>query len=177
MMSAAEVQPDYRYDESRMLEGIRSWQGERKQWLRAAVVPTPPPVALRTAAVVEEKPWWGAVPAVKMPVVHFSSLPSAAREVCEMVCAEFDIPLNVLTSANNGWHVSKTRHIAFYLMVRVMGVGMAQTARLLGGFHHTTVLSGIRVVEERMRIDDVYASRVKWMAERLTFSANMKREK
>jgi hypothetical protein len=167
-MVAAEATSDYRYDEAKMLAGIQSWQRERKLQLRAARAAVP---AVVPAAELVDPDLEGrrcrVLPVQRSVVVHFTSLPCDARPVCELVCAEFGITLERLTSQRSTWDICKVRHVAFYLMMRVMGVSSVRTARAMGGFHHATVLNSVRVVDARMQRDAEYCRRVKWMSERL----------
>lgn len=171
-MTMEQVQPDYRYDEAKMLRGIQEYQRERRQ------PPTAPPAGIRLrgelppaacrAPIMRPSVLRDPLPTAKAPLVHIAALPREVRDVCEMICEEFNVTLKELTTPCNRAERSHLRHLAFYLLIKVMGYGTAASARALGGWHHTTAIHGARVTCERMQQYPAYRTLVSRMEKQLT---------
>ncbi len=146
------------------MAGIRAWQQEQRRRARErGAIPTVP----RRDAPRWREPLEPDHKVARLPVVLLDSLPDDARRVCELVCADFGLRLEDLTGRRRQRELCVPRHVACYLMQRVLGVGSTRAGRLLGGFDHCTVVKGVARTEQRMQEDREFRDRVRWLREQL----------
>jgi hypothetical protein len=164
----------YRYDEARMVAGIEAYQREQQAEKRKVAEtrkrvsePDATQRAERLMAMAASAPTRGAdlrcrhiahPSLLREPVRHLEVLPWRARVCCRLVCARAGMSLEELTAKCNEQRVVKWRQMAMYLMVRVARLGCAETGRLLGGIHHTTVIYACNTCVERCGLDLAYAA-------------------
>lgn len=83
------------------------------------------------------------------------------REVATAVAAEFGLTFMDLTKQTRAWKVSHPRQAAMYAVRRIRpDMSYPRIGRMFGGRDHTTVLHGIRQVEQRMSVDAEYQARI-----------------
>ena len=93
-------------------------------------------------------------------VTHNQKTPTV-HEVLMRVCDEWGIfEVEHLKQHSNMQRAVEPRQVAAYVMQKLMKMSLAQIGKTLGAFHHTTVLHGIRKVEERMTTDAAFKARV-----------------
>jgi chromosomal replication initiator protein len=66
----------------------------------------------------------------------------------------FSLSTGDLTSKSRSRPLTQARHIAMYLMRECTGLSLVKIGEIFGGRDHTTVLHGIKKVEEEMRARD-----------------------
>ena len=81
------------------------------------------------------------------------------------VCAEFGVTTSELKRHSNTPMLTVPRHAAFYVLYSLTGCSTPQIGRAIG-FHHTSVLHGIRMTEERMK-ERKFAARIESIKARL----------
>lgn len=92
---------------------------------------------------------------------------TTAGDVIEAVCAQFSIEERELLGNSRARHVSFPRHVAMYLMRKDVDISLEEIARVLGKRDHTTVLHGVRKIEQEMERDANLRGDVTAIRERL----------
>jgi len=95
-------------------------------------------------------------------------LPSLCRTIQATVAAEFGISVHDMRSARRTNNITLPRWVAMYLCQQLMEWSFPQIGRHFGGKDHTTVIHGIRRVEEMMEADFDFRSRVRLLIARFT---------
>ncbi len=70
------------------------------------------------------------------------------------VASKFGLPVEDLTSASRRRELSQPRHIAMYLARKLTDSSLPEIGRKFGGRDHSSVLSGVRNVENALKIDN-----------------------
>jgi chromosomal replication initiator protein len=74
--------------------------------------------------------------------------------IMEETSQYFSLSIGDLTSKSRSRPLTQARHIAMYLMRECTGLSLVKIGEIFGGRDHTTVLHGIKKVEEEMRARD-----------------------
>jgi chromosomal replication initiator protein len=74
--------------------------------------------------------------------------------IMEETAQYFSLSTGDLTSKSRSRPLTQARHIAMYLMRECTGLSLVKIGEIFGGRDHTTVLHGIKKVEEEMRARD-----------------------
>jgi hypothetical protein len=169
------IEPSYTYDESAMMASIEAYKAERREAdkkvlaeidnhlraIRSTLPPVPKNFKREVKRVRAMRPqgWCNVpTPVVRHAISGTSSLPRSARVCCVLVCEEWQMTIEQLTSVCAKRPLVRARHVAMFLMIRVAGMSLAKAGRCLGGLEHTTVLWGVRKIE-RLRLEDVGLNR------------------
>ena len=86
----------------------------------------------------------------------FAALPSRPltgtieppARILARVCRQFSITMTELVGKDRTEHVARARQVAYWLL-RQEGLGYSSIGRILGYRDHSTVLMGVRKVEDR----------------------------
>jgi chromosomal replication initiator protein len=73
--------------------------------------------------------------------------------VIRAVGERFSLQPAQLKQRTNAHEISHPRHIAMYLAKELTAASLPELGRAFGGKHHTTVLHGIRKIEQQRRTD------------------------
>lgn len=95
----------------------------------------------------------------------------AASEIAETVAAHFDLPAAAITGRARAQRIARPRQIAMYLCRQHTPLSFPDIARALGGKDHTTVIHGVRRIEELLGEDDVIANHVAQLNRKLSIGA------
>lgn len=162
-MAAMMMDPQYRYDEAKMLEGIAAFRREQEcvgaPKILRRVAEAQAREAMEAAELEPDEPMPAAPPVVypirerREPISHHDAQRSWAGLCCGLVCDEYGMGLDELTTISNERRFVRPRQVAMYLMVRVVGAPMKTVGEELGGMHHTSVMYGVRVIEKVMAAD------------------------
>ena len=88
-------------------------------------------------------------------------------DILTLVAFEWDMnPQDIKTRSNSRYYV-EPRQVASYLMYQMMHISFPQIGRDLGGFEHTTIMSGVRTIKRRMEADSELRERVESVKRRL----------
>jgi chromosomal replication initiator protein len=74
--------------------------------------------------------------------------------IMEETASYFALSVGDLTSKSRSRPLTQARHIAMYLMRECTGLSLVKIGEIFGGRDHTTVLHGIKKVEDEMRARD-----------------------
>ncbi len=74
--------------------------------------------------------------------------------ILEETAAYFALSVDELVSKSRSRPLTHARHIAMYLMRENTGLSLVKIGEIFGGRDHTTVLHGIKKVEDEMRARD-----------------------
>src|SRR5262249_26747236 len=74
--------------------------------------------------------------------------------IMEQTAEYFSLSTGDLVSKSRSRPLTQARHIAMYLMRECTGLSLVKIGEIFGGRDHTTVLHGIKKVEEEMRERD-----------------------
>lgn len=85
--------------------------------------------------------------------------PSVAR-IQAMVASRFHIPLREMKSARRYREVARPRQVAMYLARRLTMHSLPEIGRYFGGRDHTTVMHGIRRIEDLLATDRLLKRKV-----------------
>jgi hypothetical protein len=171
---ATSYEPNYRYDEGQMLRSITKFNEEKRTALAARAAAEKAETEIRVqdfaerhpevpkAAMVPVSPDWRNIPTFtsRHPIFDVGKLPKWAGACIIAASACFGMEPAEITLICNEKKYVVPRRIAMYLMVRVVGVSLSQAGRCLGGMHHTTVLTGVRVIERQRLADPALNSRM-----------------
>lgn len=84
-----------------------------------------------------------------------------ARDVLEFVAADHGLSLTVMLSARRTRDLARPRQVAMYVMRTVCPhLSYPEIGRRMGGRDHTTILHGVRKIEELMSISPEIAHAV-----------------
>jgi chromosomal replication initiator protein len=78
----------------------------------------------------------------------------APQLIMEETAQYFSLSTGDLTSKSRSRPLTQARHIAMYLMRECTGLSLVKIGEIFGGRDHTTVLHGIKKVEDEMRARD-----------------------
>lgn len=169
-MATMMIDPQYRYDEAKMLEGIAAFRREQKcvgapKILRRAAEARARE-AMERAELEPDEPMSAAEPVAypvrerREPISHHDAQRSWSGLCCGLVCDEYDMGLDELTAISNERRFVRPRQVAMYLMVRVVGATLTAVGAELGGMHHTSVIHGVRVIEKVMAADAAFEAMI-----------------
>jgi len=101
----------------------------------------------------------------------FEELKQYEARIVRAVAEYYDMVPAALMQETNSWEVARPRHLAMYLLRELLGYSYPQCARVLGHFHHTTVMHGIKVIRDRRirepQFNDAVAKLVTSLSKRL----------
>lgn len=86
------------------------------------------------------------------------------NEVLKMVGAEFGVSVNEIKAERRTAKVSLARQVAMYIFVKEYGMKLEKVAEILNKKDHTTVLHGRNKIEEKLKFDKEFRTKI----ERLT---------
>jgi hypothetical protein len=89
-----------------------------------------------------------------------------AEAIIAATAAYYGMSVDEITVHTNVARISQPRGVAMYLLRRSTLRSYPEIARILGGFHHTTVLHHIRKVADWMRTDSAFRKEVMAIGER-----------
>jgi chromosomal replication initiation ATPase DnaA len=130
------VQDAYAYDEVAMMNGIRDWHMEKR---------TNKP----SRREQQQQAWQRMIakaPTQRKPINSLEEVPVAARHTIDVVCKMYGLRVRELTEVSNRTRIATPRHVAAYLLVKVMGQTHAAAAQALGGMHILSPAKSIRRV-------------------------------
>lgn len=78
---------------------------------------------------------------------------TTAGDVIQAVCEQFKIEERELLGNSRARHVSFPRHVCMYLMRKDVDISLEEIARTLGKRDHTTVIHGVRKIEQELERD------------------------
>lgn len=106
--------------------------------------------------------YW-AIPGVKketMPKLkHSNSVPIPAHDIIKMVCEYYNLEFDKVTSKDRSRYVCYPRHILMLLLYTYCDRSLKTTGDILNR-DHTTVLHGIRTIQNLTETDDVIRAEV-----------------
>lgn len=89
-------------------------------------------------------------------------------EVRRRVAESWNVSSEALQSAKRTKSLTVPRQVAMYLIKELFDLSLVDIGKLFGGRDHSTVIHSISKVEETMRADDGFASRVDALRKQLT---------
>lgn len=84
----------------------------------------------------------------------------AAVRIRQLVASEYGISEDILLSPRRDKKYSHPRHVAMYLAREVRGATFAAIGRHYGGRDHTTVLHGVKTIQNLINSDESVRKRV-----------------
>lgn len=110
----------------------------------------------------EERAWMmemeGFVPEPSYPTLD---------EIFAAVCTHYGIGKTEMMSQRRKGPTSGARHVVYYLARRLTLNSLQTIGRKLGDRDHTTILHGVRRIEERIRKDEELSATVEMLVEKL----------
>ena len=88
-------------------------------------------------------------------------------KISQLVCQRFEVKLADLRSKRRGRSISEPRQIIMFLARRLTSLSLDEIGDFFGGRDHSTVLYGVRKVEQRYKTDPTLAATLERMADRL----------
>lgn len=88
-------------------------------------------------------------------------------DVLNAISESYGMTPNEILQKTRQSGVVEPRQIAMYILKTYYRLSLSDIGHLLGGFHHTTVLSGCRTVENLMDTEPEYKKRVAEIAAKL----------
>lgn len=83
--------------------------------------------------------------------------PSVSPEaILRETCRQFKVPKEALVSGKRTREVVLPRQAAMYLLREVTSLSLEKIGELLGGRDHSTILHGLKVIEERLKADPLF---------------------
>lgn len=79
---------------------------------------------------------------------------ASIRDIANFTAAHFQVPLEDMRSPTRARGVTWPRQCAYVICYELLDVSYAQIGLFFGGRDHTTVLSGIRAVQRRDRLNE-----------------------
>ncbi|MEN5147197.1 helix-turn-helix domain-containing protein [Brevundimonas diminuta] len=95
----------------------------------------------------------------------------SATDIIATVAAHFDLPEAAVTGRRRTGEIARPRQIAMYLCRQHTPLSFPEIARALGGKDHTTIIHGVRRIEELLGEDDVIANHVAQLNRKLSVGA------
>jgi len=90
------------------------------------------------------------------------------REISALVAEEFGLTFMDLTKQTRTRRISRPRQAAMYVVRKLRpDMSYPMIGRLFGGRDHTTIIHGIRVVQERIESDPAYRAKIGRVFERV----------
>ncbi len=77
------------------------------------------------------------------------------EDIAKASAQYFKIPLADLKSKSRSKDIAKARHIAMYLSRKLIHATQQEIGHFFGGRDHSTVISGVRKVEEQLKTDSI----------------------
>ncbi len=96
---------------------------------------------------------------------------AASKQIIEAVCRATGVARYDLHGECRVSPVVTARHIAFWLMRTHTSLSLPQIGRTLGDRDHTTVMNGVRRVDERLKTDDELKALVDGLSRQIMASA------
>jgi len=88
-------------------------------------------------------------------------------KISQLVCERFQVKIADLRSKRRGRSISTPRQMIMFLARKLTSLSLDEIGDYFGGRDHSTVLYGVRKVEERYRTDPTLAATLERMADRL----------
>jgi chromosomal replication initiator protein len=88
-------------------------------------------------------------------------------QIEKAVAAAFHVPLTELRSKGRQRRVAEPRQVAMYLEKTLLDLPYTQIGHRFGGRDHSTVIHSVRKVEERIRLEPEFRSRIEGIRARL----------
>lgn len=87
----------------------------------------------------------------------------SAHQILRVVGGYRQVTLDQLTGADRTRHIAWARQEAYWLLRRCTGLSCPRIGQIIGDRDHTTIMAGVRAVENRMRDDAAYRDEVQRM--------------
>jgi chromosomal replication initiator protein len=78
-------------------------------------------------------------------------------EIIKKTCEYYNIRQSDLMSANRSRAIARPRQVAMFLCKKLTTRSLPEIGRKFGGRDHTTILYGVRKIEELMQVDSQIA--------------------
>ena len=99
---------------------------------------------------------------LKLVVIHSPVKRLPIVRIMEVVAADLEVPLAVMTSPLRGLEAEAfARHLAMFFTHELLDFSLAEIGRQFGGRDHGTVLNAIRAVRARVETESTRAVQVK----------------
>jgi chromosomal replication initiator protein len=93
-------------------------------------------------------------------------------KILEIVAAEGEITVDALIGPNRSQKNAEPRQVAMYLLRHLTDASLPQIGDVLGGRDHSTVMYSIDKIQEKMKNDQKFSSRVKQIEARIQDQAS-----
>lgn len=81
-------------------------------------------------------------------------------DIARATCQYFKIPLADLKSKSRNKDIAKARHLAMYLSRKVINSTQQEIGKYFGGRDHSTVINGVRKIEEQLKKDSALSRHI-----------------
>jgi chromosomal replication initiator protein len=102
-----------------------------------------------------------------MIVRELSWRPAPVARIKILVARSYRIPVRKMVEHDRAYRVSHPRQVAMYLAKRNTQHSYLSLRRFFGNRNHTTIIHGVRAVEQRRREDPKLDKRIKRLERRL----------
>lgn len=82
--------------------------------------------------------------------------PTLAEDIKNLVCNQFDISVEMVESKSREGAAVEARHIAIYLIRKHAKIGLTQLGKMFGNRTHSTMITSISAVGDRIDTDKVF---------------------
>ena len=75
------------------------------------------------------------------------------KKIIDKVAKYYEMPVSTMLSKSRVAHIKNARQVAMYLMQNELGLSTTKTARELGLKDHTTVMNGVKRINNEMKMN------------------------
>lgn len=95
----------------------------------------------------------------------YTNAQSNDETIRNLICVEFDVNWDEVCSKSRKYHLVEARHAYFFLAYRFLKKTLAKIGEDCGGRDHTTIVHGIKKVENMIETNDPMAEQIRRIEE------------